>query len=171
MLIVISMGIASAQSGMFHFIKDIVDNDMNPLDADDDGIVDYTNKAYSCSADEVCDDDEDICKTASETPSIILDPPSLFQSRWIPLIAFLDIIGSNTNFEDSRSVVSFNPVNTVFPFPPRVKDEENISMLIFIMPLWFTRPLDVPIEVTVTTGEEEVSGGMDIRAVPFPWDM
>ena len=79
----------------------------------------------------------------------------------------LRIGGSHTSFVPGSSVVSFQPANAVFAFHPRVMNSETISMIIFIMPRWLTKPLPGSIEVTVTTGDEVVSGFLDVTVLPF----
>ena len=83
---------------------------------------------------------------------------------------FLKIKGIHTHFENSTSVVTFSPRNSVFAFSPKVEDIENISMIIFIMPRWFTGPISGPIEGMVTTDDEEVSGAFDLKLIPFALD-
>ena len=120
-----------------------------------------------CTQDETCDEEDGLCVPISQ---ILLEPESWFQSRWIPVILPLKIKGSNTHFESFSSEVTFNPVNSVWALPPNVKDEETISMVIFLMPLSLTKPLDGPVEVTVTTGAEVVSGFLDVTLLPFILD-
>ena len=120
-----------------------------------------------CTQDETCDEEDNLCMP---TPQILLEPESWFQSRWIPVVMPLKIKGSNTHFESFSSEVTFNPVNSVWALPPNVKDEETISMVIFLMPLSLTKPLDGPVEVTVTTGAEVVSGFLDVTLLPFILD-
>ena len=124
-----------------------------------------------CAEDEICNENDGRCDPATPAPSIVIEPPSWFQSRWIPFIMPLRIRGTNTHFDPFLSTVSFEPVNAVFPFPLRVKDENNISMMVFIMPLWFTKPLAGPVEVTVMSGDEEASGFLEIKLMPFFWEM
>jgi hypothetical protein len=97
-------------------------------------------------------------------------PPFEFQSRWFPLLRQLRIIGSDTNFEEGVSKVAFEPVKAVWGFRPKVADEENIRIWVYILPKWFSGPLDGSVEVIVTTGSEVVSSDWEMGLLPFPLD-
>jgi len=51
-----------------------------------------------------------------------------------------------------------------------VADEENIRIWVYILPKWFSRQLDEPVKVIVTTGSEVVSSDWEIALLPFPLD-
>ena len=118
--------------------------------------------ADPCLVNEYCDEENDICVTVS------LNPYFWFQSRWIPLPLFLNIVGSNTKFDNSTKV-TFNPGSAVASLPPLEVEEATISIIGLLMPLWATGHLG-SIEVTVTLGSEElieVSATLDIELLPF----
>jgi hypothetical protein len=93
-----------------------------------------------------------------------LTPEALHQSRWVPLIIFLSIKGSGTHFDRSVTQITLNPGNAVVILP-LVIDEETINCISILMPRWWA-PVD-SIDVTVTTGAEEVTEKMEIKLVPF----
>ncbi len=121
-----------------------------------------------CGTTQSCNETTDACEQLARIDSLL--PPSWYQSRWIPLIRHLRIVGSGTSFQARESKVTFEPNIAVFPFFSRVVDEENILIWTYIMPQWLTRPLEGPVQVTVTTGSEVVSADWDINLLPFPLD-
>ena len=56
-----------------------------------------------------CDEESDLCK---EGPRIQLFPNPYLQSRWIPMLLLLRIVGTDTHF-DGSSTVTFNPPGAV----------------------------------------------------------
>ncbi len=162
--------------------EDGVCQDGTPVDCPDDGQFcngtescnEQTDACVSsgnpCGAGTVCNEATDTCDPLVLASIKELLPPSWFQSRWVPILRLLRIIGSNTNFEARVSEVTFEPERAVWGFRPRVTDEENIRIWVYILPQWFSRPLDGPVEVTVTTGSEVVSANWDIELLPFPLD-
>jgi sugar lactone lactonase YvrE len=107
-----------------------------------------------------CNEENDLCV---EGATIQLLPNPCLQSRWIPLLMFLRIIGVNTHF-DTSSRVTFNPPGAVLALPI-LGDSKHIFTIGFMMPGWF-RSVD-SVNVTVTTGSEEVSGVLTIELLPF----
>ena len=114
-----------------------------------------------CSPDLICDEVTDECKPAM---TIQLIPESWYQSRWIPLIVFLRIEGSGTHFDKSVTEITFNPSTTALMLP-RVVDEDTISCFGILMTKWMA-PVD-SIDVTVTTGADEVTETLEIKLLPF----
>ena len=80
---------------------------------------------------------------------------------------FMRMEGSDTHFDASSSII-FYPGHAVWGLP-RVVDGENISILGLLMPLWLTGPLE-SVEVSVTTGLEEVSDDMKVELLPLLLD-
>jgi hypothetical protein len=143
----------------------------------DDGIF--------CNGDEVCGEDSDACiHTGNPCPSethicieetdeceplvppvtLQLTPEAWYQSRWVSLIKFLKIEGSNSHFDRSVTEVSFSPDNAVIMLP-RVIDETTINCFGLLMPRWWAK-VDA-LDVTVTTGSEEATATMEINLLPF----
>jgi hypothetical protein len=123
-----------------------------------------------CGAGTVCNEATNTCEEFVTARIRRLVPPYEFQSRWFPILKQLYIIGSDTNFEAGVSKVAFEPVKAVWGFRPQVADEENIRIWVYILPKWFSRPLDEPVKVIVTTGSEVVSSDWEIALLPFPLD-
>jgi hypothetical protein len=107
-----------------------------------------------------CDEEQDICV---EGPSIQLYPNPHLQSRWIPLLMFLRIVGTNTHF-DGSSQVTFDPPGAVMALSIR-GDEEHHFIIGLLMPLWLASTQAV--NLTVTTGEEMVSETLNLKPLPF----
>ena len=80
---------------------------------------------------------------------------------------FMRIEGSGTHF-DASTVVSFNPTGAIFALP-LVFNEENISCIGLLMPLWLTGPLS-SVDVNVSTGSEEAFEALNIELLPFILD-
>ena len=80
---------------------------------------------------------------------------------------FLRIEGSDTHFGAS-STVTFNPSSTLMGLP-LVMDEGTLMIIGLIMPSWLTGPLR-SLDVTVTTGSEEVYESLNIEPMPFMFD-
>ena len=146
-------------------------------DCPDDGLY--------CNGDEFCDEASATCISTgnpcpSETPvcieatdecesgvipvTIQLTPEAWYQSRWVSLIKFLKIEGSNSHFDRSVTEVRFSPDNAVIMLP-WVIDETTINCFGLLMPRWWAN-VDA-IEVTVTTGSEEATTTMEINLLPF----
>ena len=116
----------------------------------------------------VCDEAEDVCTIAeAPLPTILLQPDFCYQSRWVPLLMFLRIEGSDTHF-DASSIVTFNPESALMALP-LVVDEESILIIGLLMPSWLTGPLN-SLDVTVNTGSEEAYESLNIEPLPFTLD-
>ena len=100
-------------------------------------------------------------------PKVLLEPDLLLQSRWIPLPVFISIEGSDTHF-DVSSLVTFSPVSAIWALPHLVMDENNIFIIGFLMPSWLAPVSSV--DLTVTTGSEEVLENLNIELFPFLLD-
>ena len=138
-----------------------------------------------CNGEEICVEESDICLSSGDPcpegttcveeddrcgpppPEIVLTPDTCFQSRWVPVIVFLGIEGSETDF-DTSTEVSFNPSGSLMALP-LVFNEENISCIGLLMPLWLTGPLS-SVDVNVSTGSEEAFGVLNIEPLPFILD-
>ena len=124
-----------------------------------------------CPAGTECIEETDECKEKIPLPiplpKVLLEPDLLLQSRWIPLPVFLRIEGSNTHFDSSSSVI-FNPVSAIWTLPRLVVDEDNIFIIGLLMPSWLAPVSSV--DVTVTTGSEEVLVNLNIELFPFLLD-
>jgi hypothetical protein len=120
--------------------------------------------AYPC-ADPTpqCDEADDRC---TEGPSITLFPNPYFQSRWMPMLLLLQIVGTETHF-DGSSQVAFNPKNGVMAIP-MLGDRRHIFMIGLLMPRWISS--EQSIEVTVTTGSEMVAETLKLNSLPFMLD-
>ncbi len=113
-----------------------------------------------CPAGTECSEAADACITQTPVPEVLVKPDRLRQSRWIPLPVFLSITGSNTHF-DSSSSVTFNPVSAIWALPHLVVDEDTIFIIGLLMP---SRLVPVSsVDVTVTTGSEEVVKNLNIE--------
>ena len=108
-----------------------------------------------------CDEEMDLCIVG---PSIQLLPNPYMQSRWMPMLLLLRIVGANTHF-DASSLVSFDPPGAVMALPI-LGDNEHLLMIGLLMPSWLM-PLQ-SIDVTVTTGTEVVSEELNLK---FPFIM
>lgn len=138
-----------------------------------------------CNGDEVCDEDSDACiHTGNPCPSethicieetdvceplipevtLQLTPEAWYQSRWVSLIKFLKIEGTNSHFDRSLTEVSFSPENAVIMLP-RVMSETTINCIGILMPRWWAS-VD-SIDVTVTTGDEVATAKMEITLLPL----
>jgi len=120
-----------------------------------------------CPAGTECIEVTDECREKVPLPKVLLEPDLLLQSRWIPLPVFLTIAGSNTHF-DSSSSVTFNPVSAIWALPRLVLDEDNIFIIGLLMPSWLAPVSSV--DVTVTTGSQEVLENLNIELFPFLLD-
>jgi len=112
----------------------------------------------------VCLENTDACESVVIPATLQLTPEAWYQSRWVSLIKFLKIEGSNTYFDRSVTEVRFSPDNAVIMLP-RVIDATTINCIGLLMPRWWAK-VD-SIEVTVTTGTEEATATMDITLLPF----
>ena len=121
----------------------------------------------SCPAGTECMEETDECREKIPVPTVLTEPDSLHQSRWIPLPLFLNIKGSDTHFDSSSSLVTFSPAGTIWALP-LVAHEENILIIGLLMPLWFS-PVK-SIDVMVATGSEEVSNTIKVELLPFILD-
>ncbi len=113
----------------------------------------------------VCVEATDECKSGVIPVTLQLTPEAWYQSRWVSLIKFLKIEGSNSHFDRSVTEVSFSPDNAVIMLP-WVIDETTINCFGLLMPRWWAK-VDA-IEVTVTTGSEEATATLEINLLPFP---
>ena len=120
-----------------------------------------------CPAGTECIEDVDECREQIPVPKVLLEPDLLLQSRWIPLPVFISIEGSDTHF-DVSSLVTFNPVSAIWALPHLVMDENNIFIIGLLMPSWLAPVSSV--DVTVTTGSEEVLENLNIELFPFLLD-
>lgn len=120
-----------------------------------------------CPAGTECIEEADECREQIPVPNVLVKPDLLLQSRWIPLPVFISIEGSDTHFDVSSSV-TFNPVSAIWALPHLVVDENNIFIIGLLMPLWLAPVSSV--DVTVTTGSEEVLGNLNIELFPFLLD-
>ena len=125
-----------------------------------------TSTGNPCAANLVCDEAADECKSSAPEPSMTLKhtPEALYQSRWMPLIKFLRIEGSDSHFDRSDTEVTFSPVSAVIMLP-LVMNETAINCVGILMPRWWA-PVD-SIDVTVTTGAEEATETIEIKLLPF----
>ena len=80
---------------------------------------------------------------------------------------FMRMEGSDTHF-DASSSIAFHPGHALWALP-KVVDGENISILGLLMPSWLTGPLE-SVEVSVTTGFEEVSDAIKLKLLPLLLD-
>ena len=108
-----------------------------------------------------CDEEQDIC---IEGPSIQLFPNPYLQSRWMPLLMFLRIVGTNTHF-DGSTVVTFDPPGTVMALPI-LGDEEHFFLIGLVMPSWLAPAQSLNVTVN-TPGTEKVSGILNLEFLPF----
>jgi hypothetical protein len=111
----------------------------------------------------ICDEEDDICTPVTPLPTILLDPDSHYQGRWLPLPLFITIEGSGTHFNRSSSV-TFIPSDLLAAIP-LVKDKETIFLIGFVMPLIVTPYCSV--DITVTTDSEEVSAPFTLELFSF----
>jgi hypothetical protein len=86
----------------------------------------------------------------------------------MPMLLFLRIVGTETHFDSSSSEVSFDPKGAVMALP-MLGDRKHIFMIGLLMPGWMS-PAE-SIEVTVTTGAENVSDTLNLNSLPFMLDM
>ena len=93
-----------------------------------------------------------------------ITPESWHQSRWVSLIKFLRIEGSDSHFDRSVTEVTFTPERAAIMLP-LVIDESTINCIGILMPRWVA-PVD-SIDVTVTTGAETATATMGINLLPF----
>lgn len=123
---------------------------------------------YPCIYPYVCDEENDICVPMPRITEV--SPNSCFQSRWLPLPYFLSIKASDTHFNSSSSI-TFNPLGVVLALPPIVEDEENISVLLLMMPLWLSGLHPGYVEFTINTEpDESVNYYINVELLPFPLD-
>jgi len=116
--------------------------------------------AYPCAdPTPACEEENDLC---IEAPSIQLLPNPYMQSRWMPMVLLLRIVGTETHF-DSSSRVTFDPPGAVMALP-KLGDDENILMIGLLMPAWLISTQSI--DVTVTTGTEVVSDELNLE-LPF----
>jgi PKD repeat protein len=120
----------------------------------------------------VCDEPTDLCVPPKQPapdppvlPSFAINPDTLKQSRWLIMPVFINIEGSETHFDES-SEVTINPAKGLFAFLPKVRDAENISLFLWLMPRWMTGEMNT-IEITITTGSEVVKKSCDVELL-FP---
>ena len=117
-----------------------------------------------CEAELICDETTDECRPVVPPVTLQLTPDIWYQSRWVPLIKFLRIEGSNSHFDKSDTEITFTPDSAVIMLP-LVIDEATINCCGILMPrLW--APFDA-IDVKVSTGEEEATATMEIQLLPF----
>jgi len=107
-----------------------------------------------------CDEENDLCV---EGPSIQLLPNSYIQLQWIPMVMLVRIVGTKTHF-DASSLVTFNPEGAVMGLS-FLGDEEHLLLVGILMPAWLVGVESI--DVTVTTGEEEISETLTIEQFPF----
>ncbi len=93
-----------------------------------------------------------------------LTPDSWYQSRWVSLIKYLRIEGSDSHFDRSVTEVTFTPERAAIMLP-LVIDESTINCIGILMPRWWA-PVDA-LDITVTTGAEVATATMDIKLLPF----
>jgi hypothetical protein len=107
-----------------------------------------------------------ITTTTSIVPSgtLQITPESWYQSRWVSLIKFLRIEGSESHFDRSVTEVTFTPDHAVIMLP-FVVDESTINCIGILMPRWWA-PVD-SIGITVSTGAEVATATMEIKLLPF----
>ena len=84
------------------------------------------------------------------------------------MLLLLRIVGTETHFDGSSSKVSFDPNGAVMALP-MLGDRRHIFMIGLLMPEWMS-PAE-SIEVTVTTGSENVSETLNLNSLPFMLDM
>ena len=106
-----------------------------------------------------CDEKQDIC---IEGPSIQLFPNSQLQLRWMPLLMFLRIVGTNTHFDGSTEVI-FDPPGTVMDFPPILGDEKHLFMIGLLMPSWLAPTESVNVTVSTPTEGEIISEKLNLE--------
>lgn len=123
-----------------------------------------TSTGNPCAAAFTCDEATDECKPAVSPMILHLAPEAWYQSRWMPLIKFLRIEGSDSHFDRSDTEVTFSPDSAVIMLP-LVMDETAINCVGILMPGWWA-PVD-SIDVTVTTGAEEATETIEIKLLPF----
>ncbi len=117
-----------------------------------------------CDAELICDETTDECKSVVPPVTLQLTPDIWYQSRWVPLIKFLRIEGSNSHFDKYDTEITFTPDSALIMLP-LVIDEATINCSGILMPrLW--APFDT-IDVKVSTGEEEATATMEIQLLPF----
>ena len=110
---------------------------------------------------------EAVITVLAEGVSIEVSPDSLWKSHWIPLPFLLIITGEGTHFEALKSTITFQPEGALFPFCPLVLGETFIWEIILVMPSWLASGEDQMVTVTVTTEDEEVSGDVAVKLLPF----
>jgi hypothetical protein len=148
-----------------------------PVNCPDDGL--FCNGIESCDENtgacissgnpclpetHACVEATDECKLITIQPTLQLTPESWYQSRWLSLIKFFRIEGSNSHFDRSVTEVTFTPESAVIMLP-MVMDESTINCIGILMPRWWA-PVD-SIDVTVTTGTEVATATMEIKLLPF----
>jgi hypothetical protein len=123
--------------------------------------------------------DSSTTSTTSTTPPITtttstispvtlqLTPDSWYQSRWVSLIKYLRIEGSDSHFDRSVTEVTFTPQRAAIMLP-LVIDESTINCIGILMPRWWA-PVDA-LDITVTTGAEVATATMEIKLLPFLLD-
>lgn len=111
-----------------------------------------------------CYEVTDECSAEGPPATIHLNPESWYRSRWVPLIRYLRIEGSDTHFDRQATEVTFTPENAVIMLS-RVIDQSTIGCLGILMPVWW-EPVD-EIDVTVATGTETASATLDLTLLPL----
>jgi len=141
----------------------------NGVEGCDEGSDECISSGNPCSGGQLCDEINDRCYTPV-VPSILVYPSILLQSRWIPLPAFLTIKGKDGAYFDISSLIAFEPEGAVWAFPPLILDEEDMFIIVLLMPLWLSGELD-SVDVTVTTDLQEVAGRFSVELLPFILDI
>ena len=93
-------------------------------------------------------------------------PDYLVKTLFFPSPVWISLEGTGTNFEQSVSVITFDPPSSVWPLFTMVTDETTITSFILVMPSWFAGSDNEPVTITVTTGDISVSATVDIEFVP-----
>lgn len=106
--------------------------------------------------------------------SCVVSPDPMLRSNliWLPVIPFVTIEGTDTNFAAFSTTISYSPDNAVIPLPPLVLSPTAIWQGMIVNPAWLAGVEDdQTVTATVTTGAEVVEcDSFDINLLPFPLD-